>query len=478
MFPVLLSQSPLNLSAPVRGDGDGSWRSMVGESPAGCPAGSTSPVRCGRPGSLTFDTLRVRRREDTRSGAHLRHAAGRRRIGESPAGCLGDKRTPGVLSHARRAILCADNKGRSQLAPCFRSHFVEGDEQRFETRMVPASLFLMKTLSLDKENDDFTHLLEPQKVRYNPCDVSNDNPSMRWSPAARWADKTFEQCAAHLCRTVDGSKPCGSYAAQACLFLMPREKDLLLVPYCKDRDMEIIQWPPFLLDSKKWMKSDLVTQMIFKVVDDHRDILIKELNMSSLPIMNKKFVELLELLIKRLHLLTAKESAMDVPTNLDARRWISSFANSLFMVMSNAPKVRHMLPFFVLTPYYREDALFSSQALAEQNDDGVSILLYLQKKSTQMNGKISLKGCNARTKRNSGRRNNWKRNFAFKHHTGGQTLTRTGTCHLKDCAGVDLVDPLLAEVSESSMIRGTPLGIFERRQALYPWSGIQLAHLA
>lgn len=50
--------------------------------------------------------------------------------------------------------------------------------------------------------------------------------------------------------------------------------------------------------------------------------------------------------IKRLELLlTVKESAMDVPTNLDARRRISFFANSLFMEMPNAPKVRHMLPF-------------------------------------------------------------------------------------------------------------------------------------
>jgi callose synthase len=277
------------------------------------------------------------------------------------------------------------------------------------------------------------------------------------------------------------------------------------VPYCKDRDMDIIQWPPFLLaskipialdmaadsegkdrDLKKRVKSDPyftyaikecyasfkniiytlvvgakerdVIQKIFTVVDDHiaQDTLIKELNMSNLPTLSKKFIELLELLqknnkedqgqviilfqdmlevvtrdimdeqlsgllesvhggnnrryegitpldqqdqlftkaidfpvkeshawtekIKRLHLLlTVKESAMDVPTNLDARRRISFFANSLFMDMPSAPKVRHMLPFSVLTPYYKEDVLFSSQALEDQNEDGVSILFYLQK---------------------------------------------------------------------------------------------------
>lgn len=50
--------------------------------------------------------------------------------------------------------------------------------------------------------------------------------------------------------------------------------------------------------------------------------------------------------IKRLYLLlTVKESAMDVPSNLEARRRISFFSNSLFMDMPVAPKVRNMLSF-------------------------------------------------------------------------------------------------------------------------------------
>ncbi|KAK1613351.1 hypothetical protein QYE76_037024 [Lolium multiflorum] len=285
-----------------------------------------------------------------------------------------------------------------------------------------------------------------------------------------------------------------------------REMDLLLVPYCKDRELDIFQWPPFLLASKipialdmaadsggkdrdlnKRMGSDpyfsyairecyvsfkniintlvfgrrekVVMQEIFAVVDKHvnEGTLIKDLNMRNLPALSKKLIELLELLqknkeedlgqvvilfqdmlevvtrdimedqelggvldsihggnsrkhetmtpldqqdqlftkaikfpvvesnawtekIKRLHLLlTVKESAMDVPTNLDARRRISFFANSLFMEMPNAPKVRNMLPFSVLTPYYKEDVLFSSHNLEEPNEDGVSILFYLQK---------------------------------------------------------------------------------------------------
>ncbi|KAG5015805.1 hypothetical protein JHK85_021941 [Glycine max] len=84
--------------------------------------------------------------------------------------------------------------------------------------------------------------------------------------------------------------------------------------------------------------------------------------------------------IKRLHLLlTVKESAMDVPSNLDARRRISFFSNSLFMDMPPAPKVRNMMSFSVLTPYFKEPVLFSLSHLGEPNEDGVSILFYLQK---------------------------------------------------------------------------------------------------
>jgi hypothetical protein len=106
----------------------------------------------------------------------------------------------------------------------------------------------------------------------------------------------------------------------------------------------------------------------------------------------------------------------------------------------------------VLTPYYKEDVLFSSQALEDQNEDGVSILFYLQKiypgrsmnvkripsseqelviwssehqthaclsSLLQMNGKISLKGFNARVKRNSVRLNK-KMSFAFGHRIGAK----------------------------------------------------------
>ncbi|KAG2252291.1 hypothetical protein Bca52824_082427 [Brassica carinata] len=84
--------------------------------------------------------------------------------------------------------------------------------------------------------------------------------------------------------------------------------------------------------------------------------------------------------VVRLHLLlSVKESAINVPQNLEARRRITFFANSLFMNMPNAPRIRDMLSFSVLTPYYKEDVLYSEEELNKENEDGISILFYLQK---------------------------------------------------------------------------------------------------
>ncbi|KAL2634599.1 hypothetical protein R1flu_006078 [Riccia fluitans] len=84
--------------------------------------------------------------------------------------------------------------------------------------------------------------------------------------------------------------------------------------------------------------------------------------------------------IKRLQrLLTVKESAINVPTNLEARRRIAFFTNSLFMDMPRAPRVRNMLSFSVLTPYYQEEVVYSKKQLNEENEDGISVLFYLQK---------------------------------------------------------------------------------------------------
>ncbi|KAK4359850.1 hypothetical protein RND71_022079 [Anisodus tanguticus] len=84
--------------------------------------------------------------------------------------------------------------------------------------------------------------------------------------------------------------------------------------------------------------------------------------------------------IRRLYLLlTVKESAVEVPTNLEARRRVSFFTNSLFMEMPRAPRVRKMLSFSVMTPYYSEETVYSKGDLEMENEDGVSIIYYLQK---------------------------------------------------------------------------------------------------
>ncbi|KAJ8769165.1 hypothetical protein K2173_000940 [Erythroxylum novogranatense] len=84
--------------------------------------------------------------------------------------------------------------------------------------------------------------------------------------------------------------------------------------------------------------------------------------------------------MQRLHLLlTVKESAEDVPTNLEARRRIAFFTNSLFMDMPRPPRVRKMLSFSVMTPYYSEETVYSKSDLEMDNEDGVSIIYYLQK---------------------------------------------------------------------------------------------------
>uniref|UniRef100_A0A1D1YPS8 1,3-beta-glucan synthase n=1 Tax=Anthurium amnicola TaxID=1678845 RepID=A0A1D1YPS8_9ARAE len=82
----------------------------------------------------------------------------------------------------------------------------------------------------------------------------------------------------------------------------------------------------------------------------------------------------------RLHtILTSRDSMDNVPRNLEARRRIAFFTNSLFMNMPRAPQVEKMLAFSVLTPYYSEDILYGRDLLQKENEDGISILFYLQK---------------------------------------------------------------------------------------------------
>ncbi|KAJ4962108.1 hypothetical protein NE237_022018 [Protea cynaroides] len=84
--------------------------------------------------------------------------------------------------------------------------------------------------------------------------------------------------------------------------------------------------------------------------------------------------------VKRLRLLlTVKDSSANIPKNLEARRRLEFFTNSLFMDMPPAKPVCEMIPFSVFTPYYSETVLYGSSELRAENEDGVSIIFYLQK---------------------------------------------------------------------------------------------------
>lgn len=83
--------------------------------------------------------------------------------------------------------------------------------------------------------------------------------------------------------------------------------------------------------------------------------------------------------VRRLHtILTSRDSMNNIPKNLEARRRIAFFSNSLFMNMPHAPQVEKMMAFSVLTPYYNEEVLYNKEQLRTENEDGISILYYLQ----------------------------------------------------------------------------------------------------
>ncbi|KAL5730362.1 Callose synthase 12 [Ranunculus cassubicifolius] len=84
--------------------------------------------------------------------------------------------------------------------------------------------------------------------------------------------------------------------------------------------------------------------------------------------------------VRRLQtMLTSRDSMHNIPTNLEARRRIAFFSNSLFMNMPHAPQVEKMMAFSVMTPYYNEEVLYSKEGLRTDNEDGISTLFYLQR---------------------------------------------------------------------------------------------------
>ncbi|KAK1356354.1 hypothetical protein POM88_049610 [Heracleum sosnowskyi] len=73
---------------------------------------------------------------------------------------------------------------------------------------------------------------------------------------------------------------------------------------------------------------------------------------------------------------TVKESAVVVPTNLKARRRVTFFTNSLFVTIPCAHRVRKMLSFSVMTPYYSEETVYSKSVLEMENEDVRCMMYY------------------------------------------------------------------------------------------------------
>lgn len=94
-----------------------------------------------------------------------------------------------------------------------------------------------------------------------------------------------------------------------------------------------------LLDSSSWKEKVLELKNFFDFMSSASSLWLTSFD-------DPKIISFSIVQVVRLHLLlTVKESAINVPMNLEARRRITFFANSLFMTMPPAPKVRNMLSF-------------------------------------------------------------------------------------------------------------------------------------
>ncbi|CAN4089719.1 unnamed protein product [Withania somnifera] len=234
-----------------------------------------------------------------------------------------------------------------------------------------------------------------------------------------------------------------------------REMDLLLVPYWADRELDLVQWPPFLLASKIPIAVDMakdsngkdrelkkrieadpymssavcecyasfrnvikvlvsgrrekeVIEYIFSEVDKHIEAgdLISEFKMSALPSLYELFVKLIKFLLEnrqedRDQVVLLFQDMLEVVTrDIMMEDHVSSLVDSIhgvlgyegmvpldqqYQLFASAGAIKFPLlnqklgKRSVLTPYYTEEVLFSSEDLDKQNEDGVSILFYLQK---------------------------------------------------------------------------------------------------
>lgn len=59
--------------------------------------------------------------------------------------------------------------------------------------------------------------------------------------------------------------------------------------------------------------------------------------------------------------------------------WTVYLKGVIFFLYVSELYTLFLFMFSVLTPYYKEDVLYSEEELNKENEDGISILFYLQK---------------------------------------------------------------------------------------------------
>ncbi|WRX34228.1 Glycosyl transferase [Theobroma cacao] len=298
-----------------------------------------------------------------------------------------------------------------------------------------------------------------------------------------------------------------------------KEMNLLLVPYWADRDLEQIQWPPFLLASKIPIALDMakdsdsrdkelqkrieadpymfcaigecyasfrsiikflvegprekeVINDIFSKVDKRIEdgSLIMAYKMSALPSLYDHIVKLIKFLLENKQeergqvVLCFQDMLETVTKDIMTEDEISSLVDSIhggsghegmilldqhyqlfdqkkldqlfasagaikFPISPVTEAWKEKVSSFVLTPYYTEEVLFSLQELENPNEDGVSILFYLQKIfPDEWNNFLERVKCSSEEE--------LKESPELEEHLRlwasyrGQTLTRTGSLSL------------------------------------------------
>ncbi|KAF3453648.1 hypothetical protein FNV43_RR04089 [Rhamnella rubrinervis] len=214
-----------------------------------------------------------------------------------------------------------------------------------------------------------------------------------------------------------------------------REMDLLLVPYWADRDLELIQWPPFLLASKIPIALDMAKDSNGKYKELKKRIeadnymscavcesyasfrnIIKFLVQGDRETLDNKqedrdqvvilFQDMLEVVtrdimmedhisslvdsirggyghegitpLEQQYQLFASSGAIKFPITPVTEAWKEKVSKMDFLSLEILVVINHF-DCSVLTPYFKEEVLFSLHDFEEPNEDGVSILYYLQK---------------------------------------------------------------------------------------------------